>query len=424
MFDSAYELDHRYTRASGRVFLTGVQALVRLPLLQAERDRAAGLRTAGFISGYRGSPLGGYDLALWEARAHLERADVRFSPGVNEDLAATAVWGTQQAMVQPRPTRDGVFAIWYGKGPGVDRSVDAIKHGNYMGTAKHGGVLALCGDDPGAKSSSIAHQSEQALIHCGIPVLHPASVQEYLDLGLAGFAMSRFSGCWVGMKCLTDTVDSGASVEVGPERVRLVAPDFPFPARDHHVTMNNIPLEIERALVQVKLPAAQAFARANAPGPRDARRAAPAARDRDDGQGLPGRAPGARGARARRRARRRARAVRIQGRAGVAARAGGDPRVLPGPRRRARDRGEAADRRGSARAVAVQRRGAAAAARQARRARGALRAERGRAEPELARGAAARLAPAPRAWGAPGSRRGGPSLARAAELARAASQLL
>ncbi len=262
-YDATYELDHRYTRASGRVFLTGVQALVRLPMLQRERDRAARLNTAGFISGYRGSPLGTYDMALWEARAHLERCDVLFQPGVNEDLAATAVWGTQQAMVQPGAEKDGVFAIWYGKGPGVDRSLDPIKHGNYMGTAKHGGVLALCGDDPGAKSSSIAHQSEQALIHAGVPVLNPASVQEYLDFGLYGWAMSRFSGCWVGMKCLTDTVDSGASVEVGPERARVVIPEFAFPARDHHITMNNIPLEIERALYQVKLPAAQAFARAN-----------------------------------------------------------------------------------------------------------------------------------------------------------------
>jgi len=261
--DAGYELDHRYTRASGRVFLTGVQALVRLPLLQRERDAAAGLNTAGFISGYRGSPLGTYDMALWEARAHLERADVLFQPGVNEDLAATAVWGTQQAMVQPGPKKDGVFAIWYGKGPGVDRSLDPIKHGNYMGTAKHGGVLALCGDDPGAKSSSIAHQSEQAMIHAGIPVLNPASVQEYLDFGLLGWAMSRFAGCWVALKCLTDTVDSGASVEVGPERVRIVTPEFAFPARDHHITMNNVPLEIERAVYQVKLPAAQAFARAN-----------------------------------------------------------------------------------------------------------------------------------------------------------------
>jgi indolepyruvate ferredoxin oxidoreductase len=263
-FDATYQLEDRYRRESGRVFLTGVQALVRLPLMQRQRDAAAGLSTAGFISGYRGSPLGTYDMALWQAQELLEQHRIRFEPGINEDLAATAVWGSQQAMLQPGPRFDGVFAIWYGKGPGVDRSTDAIKHGNYLGTARHGGVLALCGDDPGAKSSSIAHQSEHALIHCGVPILNPASVQEYLDLGLYGWALSRYSGCWVGMKCLTDTVDSGASVEVGPERVQIVQPeDFRFPAQDHHVTFNNIPLQIERQLFQVKLPAAQAFARAN-----------------------------------------------------------------------------------------------------------------------------------------------------------------
>jgi len=244
------------------VYLTGVQALVRLPLLQRERDLAAGLSTAGFVSGYRGSPLGTYDLALWQARAHLEEHHVRFEPGVNEDLAATAVWGTQQANLHPGPKYDGVFAIWYGKGPGVDRSCDALKHGNYAGTAPRGGVLALCGDDPGAKSSSIAHQSEHALIHCGIPVLNPSSVQEYLDLGLAGFALSRFSGCWVGMKCLTDTVDSAASVEIGPERVRLVEPDFPR-GPGFHIGWTNLPLEVEKRLYQQRLPAALAFVRAN-----------------------------------------------------------------------------------------------------------------------------------------------------------------
>jgi len=261
-FDATYALEHRYTRERGRVYLTGVQALVRLPLLQRERDIAAGLNTAGFISGYRGSPLGTYDLALWGAREQLEKHHVRFEPGVNEDLAATAVWGTQQANLHPGPKYDGVFAIWYGKGPGVDRSCDAIKHGNYAGTAPRGGVLALCGDDPGAKSSSIAHQSEHALIHCGIPILNPSSVQEYLDLGLFGFALSRFSGCWVGMKCLTDTVDSAASVEVGPERVRVVEPDFPRPP-GFHIGWTNIPAEVEKRLYQQRLPAAQAFVRAN-----------------------------------------------------------------------------------------------------------------------------------------------------------------
>ena len=186
--------------ARGRVYLTGVQALVRLPLDQRRRDAAAGLRTAGFISGYRGSPLGTYDLALWQAKELLDEHHVRFEPGVNEDLAATAVWGSQQANLLPGPKYDGVFGMWYGKGPGVDRSCDALKHGNYAGASPKGGVLVLTGDDPGAKSSSIAHQSEHALIHCGIPVLNPSSVQEYLDLGLYGFALSRYSGCWVGLQ--------------------------------------------------------------------------------------------------------------------------------------------------------------------------------------------------------------------------------
>jgi indolepyruvate ferredoxin oxidoreductase len=261
--DTRYQLQDRYTREQGRAYLTGVQALVRLPIMQRQRDRAAGLNTAGFISGYRGSPLGTYDMALWQARELLEAHQVRFQPGVNEDLAATSVWGSQQATLQPGANVDGVFGIWYGKGPGVDRSTDPIKHANYMGTSAHGGVLAYCGDDPGAKSSSIAHQSEQALIHCGIPILNPSSVQEYLDLGLYGWALSRYSGCWVGFKCLTDTVDSAASVEVGPERVQVVDPGFAFPEADHHISFNNVPLVIERQLYQVKLPAAQAFVRAH-----------------------------------------------------------------------------------------------------------------------------------------------------------------
>ena len=262
-FDPDYRLEHRYTLDAGRVYLTGVQALVRLPLLQRQRDAAAGLRTAGFISGYRGSPLGTYDLALWQAKALLEAEHVRFEPGVNEDLAATAVWGSQQAHLLEGPRYDGVFGIWYGKGPGVDRSCDALKHGNYAGAAPNGGVLVLCGDDPGAKSSSIAHQSEPALIHCGIPILNPADVQEYLDFGLYGFAMSRYSGAWVAMKCLTDTVDSARSVAVGPERARIALPeDFERPP-GLHIGWQNLPLAVERRLYQQRLPAAQAFARAN-----------------------------------------------------------------------------------------------------------------------------------------------------------------
>ncbi len=262
-FDADYRLEHRYERERGRVYLTGVQALVRLPLMQRRRDLAAGLNTAGFISGYRGSPLGTYDLALWQAKAQLESHHVRFEPGVNEDLAATAVWGSQQAHLYGAPRYDGVFGIWYGKGPGVDRSCDALKHGNYAGAAANGGVLVLAGDDPGAKSSSIAHQSEPALVHCGIPILNPADVQEYLDFGLAGIALSRFSGSWIAMKCLTDTVDSARSVAVDPERVSLVTPgDFTRP-EGLHIGWQNYPLAVEKRLYQQRLPAVQAFVRAN-----------------------------------------------------------------------------------------------------------------------------------------------------------------
>src|SRR5204862_521769 len=190
-------LEDKYTQASGRIFLTGTQALVRLAMMQRERDLAAGLNTGGFISGYRGSPLGGFDQALWKARKHLKDHHIHFTPGVNEELAGTAVWGTQQVGLFPGPKYDGVFAIWYGKGPGVDRSGDVFKHANAAGTAKHGGVLLLAGDDHAAKSSTLPHQSEHIFKACLIPVLNPANVQDYLDLGLHGFAMSRYSGCWI-----------------------------------------------------------------------------------------------------------------------------------------------------------------------------------------------------------------------------------
>jgi len=263
-FDADYALEDRYRIESGRIFLTGNQALVRLPLMQRERDLAAGLNTAGFISGYRGSPLGTFDMNLWEAKAFLDSHHVRFEPGLNEDLAATAVFGTQQATLHAGARVDGVFAMWYGKGPGVDRSCDALKHANYAGTAKHGGVLALMGDDPGAKSSSIAHQSEHAMIHCGIPVLNPSSVQDYLDLGLYGWALSRYSGCWIGFKCLTDTIESSGSVSVAPERVRIVQPtDYEPPAMGLHIGWANLPLQVEERLYEHRLSAVRAFARAN-----------------------------------------------------------------------------------------------------------------------------------------------------------------
>jgi len=259
-----FSLDDKYTLKRGQVFMTGIQALVRLAMLQKERDEAAGLNTAGFVSGYRGSPLGGFDMALWKAKKYLGEHRIHFQPGVNEDLAATAVWGTQQVNLFPGARYDGVFAMWYGKGPGVDRCVDVFKHANSAGTSKHGGVLVLAGDDHGCKSSTLPHQSEHVLKACMIPVLHPSSVQDYLDLGLHGFAMSRYTGCWVGFKCVGDIVESGAIVEVDPERVRIVLPeDFAMPSGGNHIRWPDPGLDQEARLLDYKVYGALAYCRAN-----------------------------------------------------------------------------------------------------------------------------------------------------------------
>jgi len=261
---NAVRLDDKYTATTGRVFVSGAQALVRLPIEQACRDRAAGLNTAGFISGYRGSPLGTYDHALWAAARHLEANAIRFEPGVNEDLAATAVWGTQQVPLLPGARHQGVFGVWYGKGPGVDRSTDAIKHANFAGTSPHGGVLALCGDDHAARSSTLAHQSDHGLIHCGIPVLNPAGLQDYIELGLMGFAMSRFAGLWVGFKCVTETVDGSDIIRVDDGRVApLIPADFEMPEGGLGIRRESAALLQESRLFDYRLKAAQAFARAN-----------------------------------------------------------------------------------------------------------------------------------------------------------------
>ena len=204
-------LDDKYTLERGRAFMSGTQALVRLPMLQRERDRRAGLNTAGFVSGYRGSPLGGLDQALWKAKAHLARHDIVFQPGLNEDLAATSVWGSQQVTLSAGAKVDGVFGLWYGKGPGVDRCGDVFKHANAAGSSRHGGVIALAGDDHGAKSSTLPNQSDHIFKACGLPVFYPSTVQEYLDLGLHGWAMSRWSGLWVAMKTVTEVVEACAS---------------------------------------------------------------------------------------------------------------------------------------------------------------------------------------------------------------------
>ena len=256
-------LDDKYTRLSGRVYLSGTQALVRLPLMQRARDHAAGLNTGGFVSGYRGSPLGGYDRALWRAQKLLEDNNIRFQPGLNEDLAATSIWGTQQLHLFPGPKVDGVFSIWYGKGPGVDRSADVLKHGNSAGSSRHGGVLVVAGDDHGAQSSTLAHQSEQVFSAAMIPVLNPATVQDFLDYGLYGFALSRFSGCWVGFKAITETVESSASVDIDPERLKLVVPAFSLPVDGLSIRWPDSPLDQERRLHGPKMQAVAAFARAN-----------------------------------------------------------------------------------------------------------------------------------------------------------------
>lgn len=258
-------LDDKYTLEHGRAFMSGVQALVRLPMLQRHRDAAAGLNTAGFISGYRGSPLGSYDQALWAARKHMEANHIVFQPGVNEELGATAVWGSQQLDLYPESKKfDGVFGIWYGKGPGVDRCSDVFKHANMAGTSKHGGVIAIAGDDHISKSSTAAHQSDHIFKACGTPVFFPSNVQDILDMGLHAFAMSRFSGLWSGMKTIQEVVESSASISVDPDRVNIVLPeDFQMPPGGLHIRWPDPPLEQEQRLMNYKWYAALAYVRAN-----------------------------------------------------------------------------------------------------------------------------------------------------------------
>jgi indolepyruvate ferredoxin oxidoreductase len=257
-------LDDKYRLATGNLYLTGTQALTRLPMLQKQRDEARGLNTAGFISGYRGSPLGNLDKSLWDAKDYLQQNAIHFQPGINEELAATAVWGSQQVNLFPEGKYAGVFALWYGKGPGVDRSGDVFKHANSAGTSEHGGVLVLAGDDHGCKSSTIAHQSEHAFIASMIPVLNPSNVQEILDYGIIGWELSRYSGCWVAMKTIAENVDSSAVVEVDPLRVKTCIPeDFVLPEGGLHIRWPDPPLAQEARLNTYKIYAARAFARAN-----------------------------------------------------------------------------------------------------------------------------------------------------------------
>ncbi len=257
-------LDDKYALDTTRAYMTGIEALVRLPMLQQQRDRRAGLNTAGFISGYRGSPVGGVDQAMWKAEAWLKQHNIHFQPGLNEDLAATSVWGSQQTNLFAGARYDGVFGMWYGKGPGVDRSMDVIKHANAFGTSRFGGVLAVAGDDHACKSSTLPHQSEHMFIGASVPVLSPANVQEVLDLGIFGWELSRYSGCWVALKAITENMDSAISADIDPNRINIVLPeDFQLPADGVHARWPDKPLEQELRLNKFKIYAAREFARVN-----------------------------------------------------------------------------------------------------------------------------------------------------------------
>ncbi len=246
-----------------RIFVSGNQAVVRLTLMQKERDRRQGLTTAGYVTGYRGSPLGGLDQQFLRAKKTLDAENIVFQPGLNEDLAATALWGSQQAEMRGEGRYDGVFGIWYGKGPGVDRSGDVFRHANLAGTSPHGGVLALMGDDHTCESSTTAHQSEFHFVDVMIPVLSPAGVQEILDFGLHGWALSRFAGVWVGLKCVKDTIESTGSIDGSFDRVKIATPDFELPPGGLNIRPNDHPLEQEARLHDYKRDAVLAYLRAN-----------------------------------------------------------------------------------------------------------------------------------------------------------------
>ncbi len=256
-------LSDRYTQSEGTIFLNGNQALVRLLLIQREKDEKAGLNTAGFVSGYRGSPLGGLDMELWKSKDFLKSHAIVFQPGMNEDLAATSIWGTQQIDSMPGKNVDGVFGMWYGKGPGVDRSGDPFKHGNYYGTTEHGGVLVVFGDDHPGKSSTVAHQSEQALAAHLMPVLYPANVQEILEFGLHGYALSRHTGLWVGLKTVNETVETTTTVNVDDEAIEFVTPNKSQSETDIRPKGDYSPQRDETVVIRHRLPLVHEFARAN-----------------------------------------------------------------------------------------------------------------------------------------------------------------
>ncbi|MBA3324878.1 MAG: indolepyruvate ferredoxin oxidoreductase family protein, partial [Rhodobacteraceae bacterium] len=257
-------LSDRYDLSRSRVLLGGIQGLVRMTLMQKARDEAAGLSTAGYVTGYRGSPLGGVDLAMTSAQKQLEAADVKFEPGLNEDLAATALWGAQQAALRGEGRVDGVFGLWYGKGPGVDRCGDVFRHANMAGSAALGGVLVAMGDDHTGESSTVLHHSEFALVDVMMPILSPAGVQEVLNYGILGWALSRYSGAWVGLKCVKDTIEVTEVVDGDPHRLTIATPtDFAMPPDGLNIRLGDTPVAQEARLHDYKRFAAEAFARAN-----------------------------------------------------------------------------------------------------------------------------------------------------------------
>ena len=263
MANLAVTLDDRYIFDDGRVYLTGTQALVRLLLIQRRRDQQAGLNTAGFVSGYRGSPMTVMDQELWRAKDHLKSHHVHFWPAVNEHMAATALWGTQQVHYNNDANYDGVYGFWYGKGPGLDQSLDAVRQANYHGTSKNGGVLVLAGDDPSMRSTVDAYHSELLFEDLLMPVLYPADIQEVFDLGLYGIAMSRFSGAWVGYKLLPETIETAASIRADYNHIKIAYPEFEFPEDGVNSRSGDMWFNQELRLRRYKLPAAVAFARAN-----------------------------------------------------------------------------------------------------------------------------------------------------------------
>lgn len=262
--NEAITLEDKYTATSGKVFMNGTQALVRLPMVQLRRDKEAGFNTGAFISGYRGSPVGGFDFALQAAKHHLKKQDIVFQPGVNEELAATAIWGAQQLSLSPGAKKDGIVGIWYGKGPGVDRSGDALRHANAFGTHPLGGVLAIAGDDHMGKSSTVLHQSDHGFISTSIPMLYPTSVQEFTEMGLLGIAMSRYTGTWTGYKVTSDTIETTGVIDLSAEQRKFIIPDdFELPEGGLNIRWPDDRFLQDQRLIDHKINAVLAFARVN-----------------------------------------------------------------------------------------------------------------------------------------------------------------